>query len=44
LSEFEKLIDASENRTYEFVETLKDRNRGIILLLLDKIAVSEIKG
>ncbi|MFP5114946.1 RQC-minor-1 family DNA-binding protein [Bacillaceae bacterium C204] len=37
---FEKLIDAAENRTYEFVETLKDRNRGLIFLLLDKIADS----
>ncbi|WP_197032411.1 RQC domain-containing protein [Bacillus sp. UNC41MFS5] len=36
----EKLIDAAENRRYEFVETLKDRNRGLILLLLDKIADS----
>ncbi|MBT2737807.1 RQC-minor-1 family DNA-binding protein [Bacillus sp. ISL-7] len=36
----EKLIDAAENRTYEFVETLKDRNRSLILLLLDKIANS----
>src|SRR4051794_35581625 len=32
-----KLIDAAENRRYEFVETLKDRNRGLILLLLEKI-------
>jgi hypothetical protein len=36
----EKLIDAAENRVYEFVETLKDRNRGLILLLLEKIADS----
>ncbi|CAH2713819.1 hypothetical protein BACCIP111895_00973 [Neobacillus rhizosphaerae] len=36
----EKLLAAAENRTYEFVETLKDRNRGLILLLLDKIAES----
>ncbi len=39
----EKLIDAAKNRTYEFVETLKDRNRGLILLLLDKIAKSDNK-
>ncbi|WP_218781237.1 RQC-minor-1 family DNA-binding protein [Bacillus sp. EB106-08-02-XG196] len=36
----EKLIEAAENHTYEFVETLKERNRGMILLLLDKIAES----
>lgn len=36
----EKLIDAAENRRYEFVETLKDRNRSLILLLLEKIANS----
>lgn len=36
----ENLIDAAENRRYEFVETLKDRNRSLILLLLDKIADS----
>lgn len=35
-----KLIDAAEKGRYEYVETLKDRNRGIILLLLDKIAQS----
>ena len=35
-----KLIDAAENRRYEFVETLKDRDRGLILLLLEKIADS----
>ncbi|WP_310364136.1 RQC-minor-1 family DNA-binding protein [Neobacillus drentensis] len=35
-----KLIDAAENRRYEFVEILKDRNRGLILLLLEKIADS----
>jgi hypothetical protein len=35
-----KLIEASENHTYEFVETLKERNRGMILLLLDKIVES----
>lgn len=36
----EKLIDAAVNSRYEFVETLKDRNRGLILLLLEKIADS----
>jgi len=36
----EKLIEAAENRTYEMVETLKDRNRGMILLLLEKITES----
>jgi superfamily II DNA helicase RecQ len=35
-----KLLEAAENHTYEFVETLKERNRGMILLLLDKIAES----
>jgi superfamily II DNA helicase RecQ len=35
-----KLIKAAENHTYEFVQTLKERNRGMILLLLDKIAES----
>jgi superfamily II DNA helicase RecQ len=35
-----KLIDAAENSRYEFVETLKDRNRGLINLLLEKIADS----
>jgi hypothetical protein len=40
----EKLIDAEENREYEFVHQLKDRNRGLILLLLDKIAVSGAKN
>lgn len=40
---FDKLIDADENGQYEFVETLKDRNRGMILLLLDKIADSRKK-
>lgn len=39
----EKLIQAAENQEYEFVETLKDRNRGMILLLLDKIAQSKNK-
>jgi hypothetical protein len=34
------LIEAAGNHTYEFVETLKERNRGMILLLLDKIAES----
>lgn len=33
----EQIMEASENRSYEFVETLKDRNRGMIFLLLDKI-------
>lgn len=36
----DKLMDAAENGKYEFVESLKDRNRGMILLLLDKIAES----
>lgn len=36
----EKLMSAEENNEYEFVGTLKDRNRGLILLLLDKIAES----
>ncbi|MFJ7726797.1 RQC-minor-1 family DNA-binding protein [Neobacillus sp. NPDC097160] len=40
---FDKLIDAAKNGQYEFVELLKDRNRGIILLLLDKIADSSKK-
>lgn len=31
---------AAKNQEYEFVETLKDRNRGMILLLLEKIAAS----
>ncbi|MGP7817105.1 RQC-minor-1 family DNA-binding protein [Niallia sp. 01092] len=39
----EKLIEAAKNKRYEFVETLKDRNRGMILLLLDKIAESNNK-
>ncbi|MEH7419036.1 hypothetical protein V7266_27800 [Neobacillus drentensis] len=39
----EKLLDAAINRQYEFVETMKDRNRGMILLLLDKIADSRNK-
>lgn len=39
----ELLIDAAEQRKYEFVETLKDRNHGLILLLLDKIADSNNK-
>jgi hypothetical protein len=34
------LIEAAENNKYEFVETLKDRDRGMILLLLDKIVES----
>jgi hypothetical protein len=36
----EKLNEAAEYEEYEFVDTLKDRNRGLILLLLDKIAES----
>lgn len=40
----EKLIYAEENNKLEFVETLKDRNRGMIHLLLDKIAESNNKG
>lgn len=40
----EELWDAAENRNYEFVETLKDRNRGMILLLLDKIEATGNKG
>ncbi|MBU8919791.1 RQC-minor-1 family DNA-binding protein [Neobacillus sp. 114] len=39
-----KLIEAAENQTYEFVETLKDRNRSMILLLLDKIAATGNRG
>jgi hypothetical protein len=35
-----KLSEAADNREYEFVETLKDRNRGLIFLLLEKIAES----
>jgi superfamily II DNA helicase RecQ len=33
-----KLIEAAENSRYEFVETLKDRDRGLIHLLLEKIS------
>jgi len=36
----EKLLDAAANHQYDFVETLKDRNRALILLLLDKISDS----
>lgn len=36
----DQLSVAAENGQYEFVESLKDRNRGMILLLLDKIADS----
>ncbi|WP_462413645.1 RQC-minor-1 family DNA-binding protein [Neobacillus sp. Marseille-QA0830] len=36
----DKLMDASDKAEYSFVETLKDRNRGMIMLLLDKIAQS----
>jgi hypothetical protein len=39
----DQLVAAAENETYEFVETLKDRNRGMIFLLLDKIAETENK-
>jgi hypothetical protein len=38
--ELKKLVEAAENHTYELVETLKERNWGMILLLLDKIAES----
>ena len=31
-----KLMEAADKGEYEFVETLKDRNRGMILLLLEK--------
>lgn len=34
------LEQAAANKEYEFVETLKDRDRGMILLLLDKIEAS----
>lgn len=40
----ETLMVSAENQTFEFVEDLKDRNRGMILLLLDKIAESGNKG
>ncbi|WML50004.1 RQC-minor-1 family DNA-binding protein [Neobacillus sp. PS3-34] len=33
-----EFIDAAYDEEYEFVDTLKERNRGMILLLLDKIA------
>lgn len=36
----DKLETAAESGTYEFVESLKDRNHGMIFLLLDKIAES----
>jgi superfamily II DNA helicase RecQ len=39
----DKLIFAAKHGQYEFVESLKDRNRGMILLLLDKIADSSNK-
>jgi superfamily II DNA helicase RecQ len=39
----DQLVVAAENGTYEFVETLKDRNRGMIFLLLDKIGETENK-
>lgn len=37
---FEELIEAAHEKRYEFVQTLKDRNRGMIVRLLDKIAES----
>jgi superfamily II DNA helicase RecQ len=39
----DQLVEAAENETYEFVETLKDRDRGMIFLLLDKIGETENK-
>ncbi|WP_070120906.1 RQC-minor-1 family DNA-binding protein [Bacillus marinisedimentorum] len=36
----ENLITAADSGEFKFVETLKDRNRGMILLLLDKVAAS----
>ncbi|MCM3567615.1 RQC-minor-1 family DNA-binding protein [Neobacillus mesonae] len=41
---FEQLLTAAINEEYEMVETLKDRNRDLILLLLDKIAASGNKN
>jgi superfamily II DNA helicase RecQ len=38
-----KLEQVATNKEYEFVETLKDRDRGLILLLLDKIEDSKKK-
>lgn len=37
---FANLLRAAASQRYEFVETLRERNRGMILLLLDKIAAS----
>jgi hypothetical protein len=34
------LEQATANKEYGFVETLQERNRGLILLLLDKIGAS----
>jgi superfamily II DNA helicase RecQ len=39
----DQLVAAAENGSYEFVETLKDRERSMIFLLLDKIAKTENK-
>jgi hypothetical protein len=38
-----KLMEAADKGAYEFVETLKDRNRDMILLLLEKVAQSSNK-
>lgn len=38
-----QLVAAAENGSYEFVETLRDRDRGMIFLLLDKIAETKNK-
>lgn len=35
-----KLMEAADKEAYEFVETLMERNRGMILLVLEKIAKS----
>jgi superfamily II DNA helicase RecQ len=37
---FEKLKNISETKDFDFIKTLKDRNRGMIFLLLDKIRKS----
>jgi len=34
---FEKLKSISEAKDFDFIKTLKDRNRGVIFMLLDKI-------
>lgn len=39
----EQFIEAAKNSYFEFVEELKDRNRELIFLLLDKIAESKNK-